>query len=276
MFEVIKLFGGFISASSNSLISFFHYLEILEENFIMDLEQEIKELKEKIADFGRYIVPTGTVIPFAGSKAPNGWLLCDGKAINRVAYAPLFEVVGETYGSGDGSTTFNLPDLRGRTAIGYGQATGLASRDLGQTLGEENHVLTIAEMPNHAHGGTVADAGNHSHSGTTNVGGTHAHSGTTNTANPKFYRTVWESADTLSAANHQKGWKGGGYFDRTDAEFSNANHTHNFDTNVAGDHNHALAIDSSGNHQHTISSEGGSEPHNNMQPSLVLNYIIKT
>lgn len=119
----------------------------------MSLEQEIKELRDKIADFGRYIVPVGTVVPFAGSKAPNGWLLCDGAAINRVAYAPLFEVVSETYGSGDGSTTFNLPNLRGRTAIGSGENTGLTSRALGQTLGAENHVLTVGEMPNHAHAG---------------------------------------------------------------------------------------------------------------------------
>ena len=242
----------------------------------MSLEQEIKELRDKIADFGKYIVPTGTVVPFAGSKAPNGWLLCDGAAINRVAYAPLFEVVGETYGSGDGSTTFNLPDLRGRTAIGSGENAGLTSRALGQALGAENHVLIVGEMPNHAHGGTVGEAGSHSHSGIISASGNHAHSGTSNMANPKFYRTVFEGADTKSQANHQKGWKSGGFFDRTDANFSNADHTHNFDTNQAGDHIHALTIDSSGNHQHTISSEGGSQPHNNMQPSLALNYIIKS
>lgn len=56
---------------------------------------------------------TGTVLPFAGEAAPNGWLLCYGQAISRTTYSTLFGIIGTTYGTGDGSTTFNLPDLRG-------------------------------------------------------------------------------------------------------------------------------------------------------------------
>jgi microcystin-dependent protein len=63
-------------------------------------------------------IPTGTVSQFAGSAAPTGWMLCDGSAISRSVYSDLFGVVGTTYGAGDGSTTFNLPDLRGRVAVG--------------------------------------------------------------------------------------------------------------------------------------------------------------
>ncbi|NBO26841.1 MAG: tail fiber protein [Actinobacteria bacterium] len=66
------------------------------------------------------IAPTGTVLPFAGSTAPEGWLLCDGSAINRTTYATLFAVTSTTYGTGDGSTTFNLPDMRGVFPRGQG------------------------------------------------------------------------------------------------------------------------------------------------------------
>jgi microcystin-dependent protein len=69
---------------------------------------------------GAPIVPTGTVIPFAGSVIPNGYLLCNGAAVSRTDYSRLFEVIGTTYGSGDGSTTFKLPDLRDRFVEGAG------------------------------------------------------------------------------------------------------------------------------------------------------------
>ena len=71
--------------------------------------------------------PTGVVLPFAGSSIPNGWLLCDGSAVSRVVYSSLFNVIGETYGAGDGSTTFNLPDLREAVPKGAG-STGLSNR----------------------------------------------------------------------------------------------------------------------------------------------------
>lgn len=71
--------------------------------------------------------PTGVVLPFAGSSIPNGWLLCDGSAVSRVVYPSLFNVIGETYGAGDGSTTFNLPDLREAVPKGAG-STGLSNR----------------------------------------------------------------------------------------------------------------------------------------------------
>ena len=58
------------------------------------------------------VMPVGCVIPFAGAAAPTGWLLCQGQAVSRTTYAQLFSVIGTTYGSGDGSTTFNLPDMR--------------------------------------------------------------------------------------------------------------------------------------------------------------------
>ncbi|MCF7918090.1 tail fiber protein, partial [Candidatus Gracilibacteria bacterium] len=96
-------------------------------------------------------MPTGTVLPFAGSSAPSGWLLCDGSAVSRTTYASLFTTISTTYGTGDGSTTFNVPDLRGRTPIGAGQGSGLTNRTLGATGGEESHALSTAELSSHSH-----------------------------------------------------------------------------------------------------------------------------
>ena len=96
-------------------------------------------------------VPPGSLIMFAGSVAPAGWLLCDGSLISRSTYAALFAVVGTTYGAGDGSTTFKLPDLRGRARLGAGQGDGLTARTLGAVGGEEGHANTADENGPHSH-----------------------------------------------------------------------------------------------------------------------------
>ena len=74
-------------------------------------------------------LPTGAVQMYAGSTAPSGWLLCDGSAISRATYASLFSVCGTTYGAGDSSTTFNLPDLRGACPAGVGTSTGYTANE---------------------------------------------------------------------------------------------------------------------------------------------------
>jgi microcystin-dependent protein len=97
------------------------------------------------------LMPTGAIIDFGGSAAPTGFLLCNGTAISRTTYSALFNVIGTTYGTGDGSTTFNLPDLRGRVAVGLGQGAGLTNRVLAAKGGEETHVLSVGELATHAH-----------------------------------------------------------------------------------------------------------------------------
>lgn len=91
------------------------------------------------------ILPSGLIQAHAGGSAPAGWLLCDGSAISRTAYASLFGAIGTTYGTGDGSTTFNIPDLRGRVVAGKDNMNGTAAGRIaagsgasginGQTLG---------------------------------------------------------------------------------------------------------------------------------------------
>lgn len=102
-------------------------------------------------------LPCGAIIPWAGAVAPSNWLLCDGAAVSRTTYATLFSLIGTTYGSGNGSTTFNVPDLRGRIPVGK---NGGSFGTLGATGGVESVALTEAEMPSHTH---IQNAHNHSH-----------------------------------------------------------------------------------------------------------------
>ncbi len=97
------------------------------------------------------LIPTGTVLDFAGSIAPPGFIICDGAAISRTDYETLFNVIGTTFGIGDGSTTFNLPDARGRTTIGAGQGDGLTNRTLAEKLGSETVALTESQLASHNH-----------------------------------------------------------------------------------------------------------------------------
>lgn len=92
-------------------------------------------------------VVSGMLVAFGGTVVPNGWLECNGAAVSRTTHAALFTAIGTTWGAGDGATTFNLPDLRGRVAMGRN-----ATRAIAATGGSDTHTLTVDEMPAHGHG----------------------------------------------------------------------------------------------------------------------------
>lgn len=110
-------------------------------------------------------MPAGSVIDYAGTIAPSGWLLCAGQAISRTTYSDLFTAIGTTYGVGDGTTTFNVPDLRGRVVAGKDDMNGTAANrlttggsgingaSLGAVGGTQTHTLSTSEMPAHVHSG---------------------------------------------------------------------------------------------------------------------------
>ena len=114
------------------------------------------------------LMPAGTVVPYAGASTPANWLLCAGQAVSRSTYSTLYAALGNgaIYGTGDGSTTFNLPDLRGRTVAGKdnmngsaegrltsGSAAAIDGATLGAAGGAQEHTLTAAQsgLPAHSH-----------------------------------------------------------------------------------------------------------------------------
>lgn len=92
----------------------------------------------------------GMISIFGGTTPPSGWMFCDGAAVSRTTYSDLFAAIGTAYGTGDGSTTFNLPDLKGRVPVGL-DITQTEFNGLGTKGGEKAHTLTVAEMPAHTH-----------------------------------------------------------------------------------------------------------------------------
>lgn len=109
----------------------------------------------------QFAVPTGTVIPFAGSTNPAGYLTCNGQAVSRTTYAALFAVIGTQYGAGNGSSTFNLPNLCGRTVVGSGVSNASGQLfPLAGFNGAETVALNTLQLPTHSH--VVLDYG-HSH-----------------------------------------------------------------------------------------------------------------
>lgn len=179
---------------------------------------------------GIVAMPTGAVVPFGGSSAPTGFLLCYGQAVSRTTYATLFGIISTTYGTGDGSTTFNLPDLRGRVVAGQddmggvsadrltGQTGGVDGDTLGGSGGAETHTLTEAELASHSHGAAKRFVGSDS--------GTNRNS------------LVAAQSDIDTAFQGYETSTGGGDL--------------------------------------LIQNTGSDSAHNNVQPTFILNYIIKT
>lgn len=95
-------------------------------------------------------LPIGAIMPFGSDTIPDNWLLCNGQAVSRTDYQELFNTIGITYGSGDGFTTFNLPDLQGKIPVGLDE-NDTDFDTLGNTGGEKKHQLTVDEIPAHSH-----------------------------------------------------------------------------------------------------------------------------
>ena len=150
-------------------------------------------------------LPVGAIMLFGSDTIPDNWLLCDGQAVSRTTYQELFNTIGTTYGTGDGFTTFNLPNLKGKVPVGK-DTSDTDFDTLGETRGEKTHTLTVNEMPNHSHN---VDSNNFGASSTVRVA----------------------SGDYANVGN------------------------------PVGEIN--------------IGNIGGGQPHNNLQPYIVQNYIIK-
>lgn len=158
---------------------------------------------------GSISVPIGSVTMYTGAAAPSGWLLCNGVAVSRATYANLFAVIGVAYGAGDGSTTFNVPDMRDRVFVG---ASGTKAR--GSTGGNATVNLSHAHNVNaHSHSVsiTTTNAGNHQHS----------YSGRTDYGDYNVNRTRDNRLYNTAGDTHR--------------------HTFSGTTNAAGDHAHTVS-----------------------------------
>jgi len=199
-----------------------------------------------------------------------GWLVCDGRLLDVSTWQFLFDAIGYSFGSNLTKTQFKLPDPAGRVLGFVGNngsvdASGnpLTTRDMGSNAGNENHTLTVAQMPTHNH--AITDPG-HTHTGTTETGGAHTHN----------YQDAYFAENTGGGVNNLLGtndpdtdnsftWRtaAGGY-STTPSDIptsSHTGHTHTFTTQIA-----TTGI--------TINNNGGSNAHNNMQPTLFLGNLF--
>lgn len=118
---------------------------------------DLKALLAKILQYLHASSVVGEIKTYAGVTVPNGWLVCDGSAISRTDYPLLFDAIGTLWGAGDGSTTFNLPNLKGKVPVGY-DSSQTEFDTVGETGGNSthnhttaNHTLTESQIPSHNH-----------------------------------------------------------------------------------------------------------------------------
>ncbi len=211
------------------------------------------------------LLPSGMLAPFAGINAPQGWLICNGALISRTTYASLFAAIGTTYGAGDGSTTFALPDLQGRIPVGV-SALGTNTQptmNLAETGGEAVHVLVDSEVAPHSHGGaTGTESAQHAH---TDSG--HGHG----VSDPQHYHSTADNNEYVTGRSSPIGLVS---TTTNQMAFVGAD-TAKSPTFISINTGSAAIGSESASHTHAINYDGGGQGHNNMQPYIGMYWIIK-
>jgi microcystin-dependent protein len=205
----------------------------------------------------------GQIIVTAATMAPPQTLVCDGTAISRTQYAALFAAIGTTYGAGDGTNTFNIPNLREGTSVrvttkpakvGTYDAGALLSHThtaSAAAVGDHAHSVTLTNAGSHAHAASADAQGDHTHYAWTDGQGNHAHSGSTDAQGQHSHVTLNNVFGDGSGSSYVGG--GGPAFRSSQRQTNDAgNHAHNFSTDWQGNHGHAIGMNGPGNHSHNI------------------------
>ena len=215
--------------------------------FQVDASGTVTSATDFFSNGGTLVPPVGSIMMYAGSAAPTGWLMCDGASYLQASYPRLYGVVGIIYGGS--FTTFNVPDMRSRVPLGAGQGPGLSNYSLGFGGGVESVTLDTTQIPGHTHGvsgntgssatGISADMPDHAHNydraNGNNLGGTPI--GVPSYAGNSTVATSGVNVGPIAISFSDPG------------------------------HSHSISL--------TSASTGGGQSHTNIQPYLALNYIIK-
>jgi microcystin-dependent protein len=194
-------------------------------------------------------VPAGIINQYGGSTAPDGYLLCSGQSVSTEEYPALFQAIGYTYG-GSGSS-FNIPNLQNRVPVGKGTDTEFDT--LGETGGSKIHQLTIDEMPSHTH---IQNSHNHTQNSHNHTQDAHLH-----------------FASNFNGGGNNQGRATANAAPHGDVNYWNFNNP-GYTNAVAATNQPATATNQATTA--TNQNTGGGLAHNNLQPYIVLNYIIKT
>jgi microcystin-dependent protein len=235
--------------------------------------------------------PSGFIGIYSGTTIPSGYLLCDGRAVSRTTYANLFKAIGTTYGAGDGSTTFNLPNLSEKVPIGKS-----GSYALGSTGGNAATTLTIANLPAHTHTvtpkGTIASTFTGTNATTSSNGAhTQTYSGTTSSSGNHSHTTYHQGYYTFQRDNSPGEIYNIAYYQEIASDpqktfgrtSTNGNHNHTFSGTTASSGAHTHTATAKGTVSSTFtgssantSATGSGTSVTNMQPYISVNYVIKS
>jgi len=219
--------------------------------------------------------PIGAVTDYAGAAVPAGWLLCDGTVYPISSYPKLAAVLGATYG-GDGSTTFAVPDCRGRVTAGTGNSTDtggvLSGYYLGQKYGFYLQSIAAAHLP--AVAVTIDAVGDHAHTGYTDIQGLHGHGGNTDGQGVHAHSVTDRGASGGGGTTGAFPIYSAGFSFQGGSTDSQGNHAHNITTTNDGNHQHNIQTYNAGAHAHTGRIAGGGVQFDMRNPLIAFNKII--
>jgi len=208
---------------------------------------QYNNLRSDVEAVYREVVPVGTVLMWAGTDAnvPTNWLLCNGAAISRSTYSDLFNSLGSGFGGGNGSTTFNIPDMRDRFVVGAGTTYSRNGKG-----GSTSVTLSTAQIPSHTHSGP-----NHRHSV----------SGNTGTQSANHNHNNYSRATNTGSGGHANWWAG----NNSGITYAQGMHDNN------QSHSHAFSVNSGYSGTGSTGSAGSGSSHENRPPYIGMFYIIK-